>query len=117
MSTPATKAPTMREKVQGLADAFSWELADQWELMLHADQHDKGNEHYTYAVVERRDLDNKRLMTLYPDRESVHTAIIEAITDTTCHWWPEFVCDMREWYPAANRIAVDIKASWRGHDL
>lgn len=116
MSTPVTK-PTMREQVESLADAFSWELADQWELMLHADQHDKGNEHYDYAVVERSDLDNKRLMTLYPDRESVHTAIIEAITDTTCHWWPEFVCDMREWYPAAERIAVDIKASWRGHDL
>ena len=111
------KKPTMREQVESLADAFSWDLADKWELMLHTDQHDKGNEHYTYAVVERRDLDDKRLMTLYPDRASVHTAIIEAVTDTTCHWWPEFVCDMREWYPAANRITVDIKASWRGQDL
>ena len=115
MSTPATK-PTMREQVESLADAFSWDLADKWELMLHADQHDKGNEHYDYAVVERRDLDNKRLMTLYTDRASVHEAIIEAIRDTNCMWWPEFVCDMREWYPAANRIAVDIKASWAGHD-
>ena len=115
MYTPATK-PTMREQIESLADACRWELADQWELMLHADQHDKGNEHYDYAVVERRGTDSKRLMTLYPDRESVHTAIIEAITDSTCMWWPEFVCDFREWYPAAERIAVDIKASWRGHD-
>ena len=116
MSTPATK-PTMHEQVESLVNAFSWNLTEKWKVQMHAVMHDKGKLHYDYAVVERRDSDGKRLMTLYRDRASVHEAIIEAITDTTCEWWPEFVCDMREWYPAANRITVDIKASWRGQDL